>query len=260
MTDEVEDALEAEVESGEAEAEVEETKSEEVESPPESSTEKKESKGVQKRIDELTRNWRETERDRDYWRQVALEKNSQPEPKIEEPEKKTLEDFDFDEAKYQAYVKAEIIREAKAEALKEIRQERTKETQLEKHSSFRTKLTEFSKTVDDFEEVVGNPDLPFTQDFLDIVAETDEGPAIVYYLGKNPDLAYKLADLSPIGLAREIGRIEAKLQSNQKGESVTKAPPPPPKLEGVSNVVTKDPDKMTTKEWLKWREKQLAKQ
>lgn len=34
------------------------------------------SKGVQNRIDKLTRQLRETERDRDFWRQMAVQQNS----------------------------------------------------------------------------------------------------------------------------------------------------------------------------------------
>jgi hypothetical protein len=35
-------------------------------------------KGVQKRLDELTRNWRETERDRDHWRELAMRTQAPP--------------------------------------------------------------------------------------------------------------------------------------------------------------------------------------
>lgn len=69
-----------------------------------SSAEPPKPKGVQKRIDELTRNWRETERHRDYWRELALRSNQEkPQPKEDAPTvpqsrpKPTLESCDFDQ-------------------------------------------------------------------------------------------------------------------------------------------------------------------
>lgn len=92
------------------------------------------------------------------------------------------------------------------------------------------------------------------------ILESDDGPALAYHLGKNPDLAEKIASLPPIAAARELGRLEAKLaREREQPPVISKAPPPPPKIEGVEPAIERDPDKMSTQDWVKWREKQIRK-
>src|SRR5689334_5427715 len=56
--------------------------------------------GVQKRLDELTRNWRQAERDRDHWREQATRNQSQPaQPQAAQGEP-SLEQFNGDAAKF----------------------------------------------------------------------------------------------------------------------------------------------------------------
>jgi hypothetical protein len=44
-----------------------------------------------------------------------------------------------------------------------------------------------------------------------VVLEADNPPALLHYLGKNPDLASELADLTPTQLSRRLDRIEREM-------------------------------------------------
>ena len=239
---------ETEKESG---AEVSEAESE-------SSPEEKPKRGVGKRLDELTRNWRETERERDYWRQLATQRQEQPKP--EEPVK-SLEDFNYDDKAYQKYLFDAAEKRAVEAAKNYARQEnQERETQRRKHS-YTINEVEFAKKTEDFYEVTRNPQLEISESMAEAMLDSEEGPAIAYYLGKNPEIASKLSVLSPIQAAREIGRLESKLIADREAlrKKVSEAPKPPAKVEGSSPSVDKNPDTMSTADWLKWRNKQVLK-
>lgn len=256
--------------SGVVEEVEEEQKSEELS---ESSTEtqkaepEKEEKpdGVTARIDELTRLRRQAERDAEYWRRQAQQKEPEkPEEAAPEPVK-TLEDFDYDEGAYQQHLFARARAEAVEEAKRVLKDEQSQQTTAKKLTEFRGKEAEFSKSVEDYTEVVTNPNLSISQEMVDVSMEMENGPEVLYYLGKNPALADEIAHLSPLSAARELGRIEAKLLNKASGEKVSKAPAPTPKIAATEASTNLNPtkgesDKLSTEDWMKKRNKQLRKQ
>jgi len=98
----------------------------------------------------------------------------------------------------------------------------------------------------------------------DVAMDMENGPEVLYYLGKNPALADEIARLSPLSAARELGRIEAKLLNKPEAEKVSKAPAPAPKIAAVESSMkvsptSPDSDKISTEDWMKQRNKQLRK-
>lgn len=255
-------AEEVEPEVIEAEAEIVE---EDTSEPSESSTEKKdESPKVQERIDELTRYRREAERDRDHWRELAMKGEPEKQTPVEEPvslEVKTLEDFDYDEKAYQTYIFDTAQTQAVEAAKRALEEDRTAHEAQVRQREFQSKEKAYAETVEDYMRVTRDNSLSLTKEMVDIATTSDEGPALLYYLGKNPDIADSLSRLSPLAAAREMGKIESKLV---KESQPSKAPPPTPKIEGVNpghKVKPNTPasDKLSTEDWLKARNKQLAK-
>lgn len=217
-------------------------------------------KGVAKRIDELTRNWREAER-REAALLEMLRKQQQVEPPKAEHEKlRTLADFEYDETKYQAHLIGEATRQATAAAKRELQEQAQRDAEARRARSFNERETKFAENADDYFSVTRSPSLRISAAMSEAIQESDDGPALAYHLAKNPDLADKIADLSPLAAARELGRLEAKLtREREKPPVVSKAPPPVPKIEAVEPAIERDPDKMSTKDWMTWREKQLRK-
>lgn len=80
---------------------------------------------------------------------------------------------------------------------------------------------------DDFDEVVTAPDVQITKDMVKALADSDNPGDVAYYLGKHKDEASRIAGLSPLAQAREIGKLEAKV-ANMKppGKKTTQAPDP----------------------------------
>ena len=79
---------------------------------------------------------------------------------------------------------------------------------------------------DDFEDVVYNPKLRITDVMAETIQYSDLGPDLAYWLGSNPKEAERIARLSPILQAREIGKIEVRLSDNPPVKKTTSAPTP----------------------------------
>jgi hypothetical protein len=228
--------------------------------------------GFTKRIDELTRHWRETERDRDHWRELAL-RNQQPreEPKpVESAAPKTLADFEFDEAKYQTYLFEQAEQRAVKAAERRLQEQQEREAAERRKSSFAQRESEFAKSTKDYHEKTRDPRVPVSQAMAEVIAESEEGPAVAYYLANNLPMAEQIARLPPLAAARELGRIEAKLAAEREAakaaeKRVSQAPQPPPKVEGAADGAgpvdpsTPESDKLSDAEWARRREAQLKR-
>ena len=224
--------------------------SQEADEPEESSP----SKDVPKeRIDEVTKARREAERDRDYWKQLAQQQRVAPEPV--EPGK-TLADFDYDEGKFTEYLSAK----AKAEAVAESKQEVDQEKGARLQADFLGRENDFASKVDDYHTTITSPTLQFSPAMAAATLHADKGPELRYYLGKNPEVSAKLANMAPIDMAIELGRIESTKLGKEKPPSVTKAPKPVPKIAGADSkpTVSIDDPKISDAQFRKLRERQIA--
>lgn len=223
--------------------------------------------GVHQRIDELTkekhdarRAAEDAQRERDHWREQALraqQSGQQPqsvqaaEAEIGEP---TLESCDFDQARFQReWYSYQRTQEKKQEA-----EQKRQQAFAEKESAFRAEHP-------DYDTVVRNPTLPITQQVAEVILDTDDPPAIAYYLGQNPEEAAAIAQMTPHQIGRAIGRIEAKLSAppasdaprQPEPKAVTKAPAPVTTLSG-SPAVKKSYDELSPKEYDEQRRKERA--
>jgi len=220
-------------------------------------------KGVGKRIDELTRNWREAER-REQALLSLLQQSKQPEPKPEVTlPGKTLADFEYSEEKYNSYVRDQFKQEALNAAREEVRAERERSEQSRLLAEFRTKESKFSALTPDYAEVAHFA--PISESVAGLIMEMDEGPMLAYHLGKHPELAQKFNNLPERRVAMELGRLEAKLGAERaKPVKLTGAPPPVPKIEANEAVLSASPDspdsdQMSDAEWVRARNRQEAK-
>lgn len=101
---------------------------------------------------------------------------------------------------------------------------------------------------EDFAEVAEAESLTITHTMVPALLAAENGPQVLYHLGKHPAEATRIAGLDPMRQAIEIGRISASLEQ-------TSRPPlrkPIPAVEPVgsrSPAGPKDPNEMTTEEW-----------
>jgi hypothetical protein len=235
---------------------------------PEPEDEKPKAKGVQKRIDELTRNWREAERRTEQLLEYVtrIQGDTADQKQVEAAgTAPTLEQFGYDEGKYQAALMkfAETIADRKvSQKLSEWeqRQQQTARTQ-----TFKQREADFASTVDDYAERVYDPSVPISSAMAEVIADSDIGPQLAYHLAENKDAAARIAAMSPVQAARELGKIEARLTAAKDApKPVSNAPPPPPRIASAGTdgeVRPDDPssDKLSDKEWFERRTKQLRK-
>jgi hypothetical protein len=112
-----------------------------------------------------------------------------------------------------AYVQAQIEHLAEKRAAEKLA-ERERISQQEKLSdSFLEKAEKASERYADFNLVVSNPTLSINEGMAEFIAESDHGPDVAYFLGKNPLKASQISRMSPIMAARELTRIEADIAS-----------------------------------------------
>lgn len=212
--------------------------------------------GVQKRFDELTKARREAERERDEWRKKAEGKT---EEKFEEPttlKRPKEEDFDTYEQYEDALVDFKLDqREAKSAKQKAEAQAKQKAEKFQQ--DFGSVMDEITGADEAIAEKAIAGELFLTQEQASIAMESESPKGVLDYLIRNQDEAYRIAELSPTGVAREIGKIEAKLASESSDtqapepKRITKAPAPIKPI-GGKEIVKKDPSKMTMDEYAEW--------
>lgn len=97
--------------------------------------------------------------------------------------------------------------------------------------AYQSRVEEFKDRAPDYEQVAQNPNLMITPLMADAIKESESGAAVAYYLGKNPAEAARIAQMSPVGQATAIGRLEERVTMPQK--RTTSAPPPPKTISGT---------------------------
>ena len=177
----------------------------------------------------------ESRREAEYWKQQALkaaEQKSEPTQTDAPTGEPTREQFDFDDAKF---MMAWYKWQRDQERAEETRTKQAEEAQ-KRHKTFQEREQAFAAAHPDYEDVAKAEHVPITKEMAEAIIESDDAPAIAYYLGQNLEEASAIAAMSPIAAARAIGRIEAKLSA----KPAVPAPTPPTK------TVTRAPEPVTT--------------
>jgi hypothetical protein len=269
MTDDNEQEIEQEAteaetgENGTGEEALELTDEAEEES--EAEPEKPKGKSVQDRFDEITAARREAERDAEYWRSKALEKQpeKQPEPTVEDAEPDPVK-YEFGEAD-PAYLKDVVRFEMKQELAKERQQMQIQNTLRDLDTGYAQRVAAVKEEIPDYDEVVTQSAKAGKWPCPPLVAlaakESPVGPKILHHLATNKAEAIALANLSPIEQAMEFGRLSAQFagQTAPQAKIATNAPEPAPaRTKGgqfaPSGVLD---DRLSTEDWFKRREAQI---
>ena len=160
---------------------------------------------------------------------------------------------------------AEALAERKAEELLAKREAARQQAEL--LNSYHDREEQARDKYDDFDQVAYNPNLPVTEVMAQSIQASDIGPDVLYYLGSNPREADRIARLSPILQAKEIGKIEAAMSSNPPVKRTSTAPAPiapvTARSSGTPAFDTTDPrsvKNMSTSEWIEAeRQRQIKK-
>lgn len=181
----------------------------------------------------------------------------------------TLESVGWDEGKYIAAVAQWNAKQARDAAKAEIEAERQAARQADTEKSWAAKQAEFQKAKPEYAEKVLDGAQRGTwacsDEMLQVAQASDIGPEILLYLAENADKSREIYRLPPNLQAREIGRIEARIEAAKAAPPpvVSKAPPPVGKVDGGESstpvrVDAADSDSLSDSEWTRRRNAQEA--
>ena len=201
----------------------------------------------QRRIDKLTRE--------KYDLQRSLDAVSAQRAPVVETLPADVEPQEADFADYGSYIKALTtfsVRQAQQEAVWAAQQQQQRAAEASLAAQFEPQITAARAKYEDFDDVVSAP--IFAQDTQAMLMQSPHGAEIGYYLGLHPAEAAAMNAMTPVAKARAIIALEQKI-GTQQTKTVSTAPAPITPVTGTAGSV-KDPDKMTTDEWMVWNRQQ----
>jgi len=259
-----------EAESTEDESDAEDAEDKSTES--EKEKPKKQKGGFQRRIDKLNARVAERERELDYWRNLAAKngagetKTEKVETKSEDPSKPKAGNYDTHAEYVEALTDWKIEQREKAKDEKE----KVSKVQSEQETLFKShaeRVKAFAEKHDDFMDVIADADdVPVSPAIREIILSSENGPALMYELAKNREEYERICSLSPLAAAREMGKIESRLQASDpkkvETKKITNAPKPiEPVGKGNAGAVRKSiyDQELSQSEYEKLRREQMRR-
>lgn len=246
MSDEIESATPAEqeqpaeqvqqVESNSPEATTEQTQERQEQSQETQEEKAKKEPWFQKRIGELTREKYEARRAADEARQQAdqyrqylaqLQQGQQTEQSNQPP-------VDLDSL-------------ASQRAAQMLAEQRFNESCNKVYATGKSEFPDFDQAVANLQMVGVN------RDFLELATSSDASAKLIHHLGTDLDEAARILALPPVQMARELTKLEFKLNQPPPPKPVSKAPPPISPVGVAGKAGAKSPAEMTDAEYAKWR-------
>ena len=202
----------------------------------------KKKSGAQRRKERAERAEAEAERartDLEYWKQQALKGAGEPKveteaktPKVENAGEPDPDDFQT----HAEYVKA-VVRWDREQADKATKEQDAKSKleadQRDLAKSYSERVKSFAEQTEDYWELMeAVDDVPLSPAVEQLLLSSENGPQISYELAKNRAEFERIVKLAPLAAARELGKIEARLESKAKEASkpepkkTTSAPAP----------------------------------
>lgn len=214
------------------------------------------SRNVQRRIDRLTREKYELRAELNQLRKQFEASQPKPEP----PQAPKLENFQNIEEYITAQTRFNTEHAAgriRDEFAQQQRAMAAQQDEMRVRDSWGKALEHAREAYPDFDEVVDSP-VEVSKAMQDAILRAPNGADIAYYLGKHPQEAERIAALDPFSALVEMGRLSATV-TRPKPKAATTAPAPISPV-GTAAKAESDPDKMSTQEWLRWRNAQLKAQ
>lgn len=183
-------------------------------------------KGVQSRIDEITRARRDAERSAEYWKGLATHATA-PDTAPEAAAKPTSDQFDDYDAYIEALTDWKVDTKTRDVAVKATQNAES----MHRQASWDDRQVATMAILPDYKQVVGSSEVQILGHVQDAVMESERGPELAYHLAKNPAFADQLNDMSPARAALELGRLEASLDTSVARQA-SRAPAPITPLTG----------------------------
>jgi hypothetical protein len=195
-----------------------------------------------KRFNEVYGKLKSLERELESKKQAPQEPSREPK----------LEDFDYDDQKYNEALVEHRVNQRLAAKTHEQQLEAAKQqaiqqelSELENEIKFESREDSVRTKHPDYDTIARNPNLvsKYPRAMIRSIEASEYGPQIAYELGKNEAVALKIASLSPARIGFEIGQIHQRIKENSSKPPVarvTKAPPPISPITGTTEPELSD--------------------
>lgn len=180
---------------------------------------------------------------------AKLTETKEPPKEAPRPTRDAFADPDAYEQALESWVERRATEKAKAETQAEFTKQQQDSRAKTLLDAYRDREASFEADHPDYQDLVYSDDVKITPVMSQAILEAEDGPAIAYHLGQNPEMAERIAGLTPAQQAIELGRLSVKLAT----------PPPKPKPEPIRPLNTrnsagpKSPTEMTMDEYAEYR-------
>lgn len=215
-------------------------------------------KTAQERIAEITRARREAEREKEYWRKVALDREAAATPPAHTkatppayvpgvPERPTLDQFETTTDYENALLEWHDMRKSVTARAEQERRETESAFQ-----TFQRRADKVRQEYEDFDDVIEAP--VFSPSMQAAILHSEHGPTVAYHLGTHQDVAERIRNLPERLQAYEIGKLETQLLLAKSTKKVPSAPPPiaPVGMGAGTGGGGSDAPPKDIKEWMEW--------
>lgn len=165
---------------------------------------------------------------------AALKK--QAEPELKKPVMDEFDSMDDYEKAMDDYVEKRIGQAAEEKATQKVSQQQLDSELAEKTKVFKQKEYEFAQATPDYQDAAQvlneyaalvQPNDPSMEAFAQSILASDNSPALIYHLGKNPEKIEDLMGKSPVMVARMMTGYEAELKQAVTPAKLKVKPKPP---------------------------------
>lgn len=169
---------------------------------------------------------------------------------LKRPILKDFDDYDLYTQALEGYLEKKVASDYQKQVATKTAEEKRKTVA----QGWESQLTRAREKFSDFDKAV-KVQIPITQAMADSLLSSDLGAEVTYHLSKNPSEAERIAKLEhPLAVAREIGRIEARLSAQTEApKPVTRVAPVPAPIRpvlGGSGPRQKTVEEMSNREYL----------
>ena len=193
----------------------------------------KAAKGAEKRIKSLLKEKTKAQEELEFWKSQALKSQQNPAKQETEAQKSETkveakdgapspDDFKSYEEYLEAKFEWKLEQREKAKEAKE-RESKIKEGFESRVKSFQSKIQEYGKTTDGFLDKLNEADFNLSVGVQEALLDSEIAPKIVHEFLEKPEEFERINKLSVIAAAKEIGKIEARLNSESQQEKQTEA-------------------------------------
>jgi hypothetical protein len=210
---------------------------------------------VQKTKSKLERKYERELIARQTREQIAQEQAQKPTASPDKPKESDFETYGEYLEALAEHKAREIVRREREEE-QQAKTRKAQETNAQRQLARRQELMEKGEEkFDDFEDVVTSGNVQISEAAFLAILESDIAPDLIYHISKDESEAKRIAALPAYAQAKEIGKLEDKLQAKPQ-KQISKAPEPITPI-GTGKAGGNDlSDDIPIDEWIRRRNKQ----